>query len=106
MDNLLKIYKTKRWEITREKQLDLDHNECQRCKHNGKYSNLEGMRKYTKAVLVHHDFRLRKYPQYAFDSMVNGKRNLYSLCQSCHEIEHEKERGLVKSVSELNEEKW
>ena len=84
MDNILKIYKSAKWQKTRLAQLERDHNECQRCKHNGKYKDVKGTRKYTKAVLVHHDFRLKQYPQYAFTSVVNGTRNLYSLCQSCH----------------------
>lgn len=100
------IHKTYKWQKVRLEQLERDHYECQRCKHNGKYRNLDGLKKYTKATLVHHDFRVDKYPQYAFKSVVNGKRNLYSLCQSCHEIEHEAERGMIEKPKELNEEKW
>ena len=106
MDNIIRIYKSAHWRKVRQDQLQRDHFECQRCKRNGKYRNVEGGAKYTKATLVHHEYRLRQYPQYAFSSMVNGKRNLYSLCQDCHEIEHEEERKLVKHVNELNEEKW
>ena len=102
----LKIYRSSKWEKTREEQLKRDHYECQRCKHQGKYKNLDGQIKYRRAVLVHHDFRLKQFPQYAFTSVVNGKRNLYSLCQSCHEIEHEQERGIIGQTAELNEEKW
>ena len=102
----LKIYRSSKWQKTRLAQLERDHYECQRCKHKGKYKDVKGLVKYTRAVLVHHDFRLKKYPQYAFSPIVNGKRNLYSLCQSCHEIEHEDERGLIEKPTELNEEKW
>ena len=102
----LKIYNSARWKNTRLKQLETDHYECQRCKKMGKYKDIPGMRKYTRAVLVHHDFRLKQYPQYAFTPIVNGKRNLYSLCQNCHEIEHEDERGLIQRPKEFNEEKW
>lgn len=101
-----KIYDSAKWKHTREAQLEKDHYECQRCKHQGKYKNVSGLVKYTRAVLVHHDFRLKQYPQYAFTSVVNGKRNLYSLCNSCHEIEHEDERGIIQPPKELNEEKW
>ena len=90
----------------RLEQLERDHFECQRCKHCGKYQSVQGIKKYTRAVLVHHDFRVQQYPQYAFMPFVNGKRNLYSLCQNCHEIEHEDERGLVQKKEELNEERW
>lgn len=101
-----KIYDSARWKKTREEQLERDHYECQRCKHRGKYKNVQGLVKYTRAVLVHHDFRLKQYPQYAFSPMVGNQRNLYSLCNSCHEIEHEGERGIIQSVEELNEERW
>ena len=106
MVDKLKIYNSAKWKHTRESQLEADHYECQRCKHKGKYKNVTGLIKYTKAVLVHHDYRIEHYPQYAFMPIVNGKRNLYSLCQNCHEIEHEDERGLIDKPKELNEEKW
>lgn len=106
MNEELKIYRSTKWQKVRLKQLEDDHYECQRCKHRGKYRDVEGLVKYTRAVLVHHDFRLKQFPQYAFTPIVNGKRNLYSLCQSCHEIEHEDERGMIEKVKELNEEKW
>lgn len=102
----LKIYKSAKWQKTRLQQLETDHYECQRCKHKGKYRNVDGLVKYTRAVLVHHDFRLKQYPQYAFTPIVNGTRNLYSLCQSCHEIEHEDERGMIDKPKEINEERW
>lgn len=102
----LKFYNSVEWKKIRSEQLQVDHFECQRCKHRGKYKDLPGTIKYTKASLVHHDFRFEQYPQYKLQRFVNGRRNLYSLCQNCHEIEHEEERGLVKKVEELNEEKW
>ena len=105
-NEVLKLYKTTRWKRVREEQLERDHHECQRCKHRGKYSALQGMIKYTPAVLVHHEFRVRRYPQYAYSPIVNGKRNLYSLCQTCHEIEHEEERGMIKEKEDFNEERW
>ena len=101
-----KFYDSALWQKTRREQLERDHYECQRCKHRGKYKDLQGQITYTKAVLVHHDFRYLQYPQYATTPVVNGKRNLYSLCQMCHEIEHEEERGIVSSGEEFNEEKW
>ena len=101
-----KFYNSRKWQRVRLEQLEHDHYECQRCKHAGKYSNVQGIKKYTKAVLVHHDFRFLQYPQYALDRFVHGQRNLYSLCQNCHEIEHESERGLIKHAKELNEERW
>lgn len=106
MDDELKFYKSSRWLKKRQEQLIADHYECQRCKHKGKYHDLDGVVKYTKATLVHHEFRYRQYPQYALMSKVNGVRNLYSLCHNCHEIEHEQERGLIKQTEDFNEERW
>lgn len=106
MTEELKFYKSTKWQKKREEQLKADHYECQRCKHKDKYKNVKGVLVYTKAKLVHHDFRYKEYPQYALMSYVDGKRNLYSLCQSCHEIEHEEERGMIEKPKELNEEKW
>ena len=100
------LHKTYRWAKLSREFRESEHNECQRCKHCGKYASLSGIKKYSKAVLVHHDFRADKYPQYFFMPVVNGVRNFYSLCQSCHEIEHEGERGLVKETEDFNEEKW
>lgn len=104
--DVIKIYKSYKWTKTRQTQLEADRYECQRCKHKGKYKSLPGLVKYTRAVLVHHEYRVKQYPQYAFTPIVNGKRNLYSLCFNCHEIEHENERGVIVAPKELNEEKW
>lgn len=106
MDNIIRFYKSAAWLKVRAEQLEADHYECQRCKHMGKYKNVQTPRRYTRAVLVHHDFRVRQYPQFKLMRYVEGTRNMYSLCQRCHEIEHERERGLVKEKKELNEEKW
>ncbi len=106
MTDVLKIYKCAKWTNVRLEQLEADNYECQRCKHNGKYKDVKTPIKYTRAVLVHHNFRVREYPQYAYSRFVNGERNLYSLCNECHEIEHEEERGIIKHIDELNEEKW
>lgn len=103
---IVKLYKTSQWEKIRQEQLEADHFECQRCKHKGKYANVQGVVKYTKAQLVHHDFRVEKYPQYVYSRYVNGVRNMYSLCEQCHEIEHAGERTPVKQIEELNEERW
>lgn len=104
---IVKIYKNPKWyNGTRLEQLKADRYECQRCKHRGKYSNLTGIIKYTRATLVHHDFRVEQYPEYAYQRFVNGKRNTYSLCNGCHEIEHEEERGFIKKPKPFNEERW
>ena len=55
------------------------HNECQRCKANGKYHY---------AVLVHHVNHLREHPELAYsktyiDSNGQEQRNLILLCSQC-----------------------
>lgn len=104
---IIKLYKSPMWyKEIRSEQLKADRFECQRCKHKGKYSNVSGMVKYTRATLVHHEFRVQDYPQYVYSRFVDGVRNTYSLCNDCHEIEHEEERGLVKKAKPFNEERW
>ena len=106
MKNIVDLYKTKRWEKVRQEQLEADHYECQRCKHRGAFKDLPGLVKYTKATLVHHELRVRQYPQYVYSRFVGGKRNTYSLCETCHEIIHKGERSKPKAIEELNKEKW
>lgn len=105
-DDIIRFYKSAAWLHVRQEQLEADHYECQRCKHMGKYKNVKTPRRYTKATLVHHDFRVRQFPQYKLMRFVGGVRNMYSLCDTCHEIEHHGERGFVRKEKDLNEERW
>lgn len=106
MKNILGLYKTKQWEQVRAEQLEADHYECQRCKHCGIYKDLQGEIKYTRATLVHHHFKVRQFPEHVYKRYVNGVRNLYSLCETCHEIEHKKDRTKAVEKKELNKERW
>ena len=79
-----KIYKDKNYKKLRARVLKDLHNECQRCKANGKV---------TRAVLVHHVREVKKYPELAYkeffiDEDGNEKRNLLPLCKQCHEEVH------------------
>lgn len=90
-----KIYKGKAWEKTREAVLKLDKGLCQRCL--GVYKPKPGVQpRIKKAVLVHHHFPAKEYPQYKYSIYVKQGnqriRNLYSLCFECHE-EIEGRRG-------------
>lgn len=105
-DEIVKLYKSAEWQKVRQEQLEADHYECQRCKHCGKYITVKGTVKYTRATLVHHDYRVRQYPQYVYSRFVDGNRNMYSLCERCHEIEHAGERTPLKQIEELNIERW
>ena len=106
MDDIIRFYKSAAWLKVRQEQLEADHYECQRCKHMGKYKDVKTPRRYTKEVLVHHEFRVRQYPQFKLMRYVGGVRNMYSLCNECHEIEHHGERGFARKEKDLNEERW
>lgn len=104
-----KIYKTKEWYKVREKVLAMDKGWCQRCC--GNYKPFQSQRKLTKAVLVHHHFEVSQFPQFKYDIYVNiaGKkhRNLYSLCNFCHEQIHNRKANVVKETNRFeNEERW
>lgn len=108
-----KIYKGKQWEEVRSAVLKYDHYECQRCA--GNYMPDPSQRRhYTRAVLVHHHFHVEDYPEYKYQMFVevNGKkvRNLYSLCQACHEAVHVNERHRFKAKGKddefTNQERW
>lgn len=78
----------------------MDHNECQRCRENHKY---------TPATTVHHVNYVKKHPDMALDIWYEWhgmkKRNLVSLCHDCHEAVH----GYRKPKNQqkpLTEERW
>lgn len=99
-DNVHRFYCRKEWKKIKADVLKLDKYECQKCKAKGKY---------TRAILVHHVNHLRDYPSLALEIYdPNGKRNLISLCQDCHEQEHLNERPRFKTKKEnyMNKEKW
>lgn len=78
------------------------HNECQRCKANGKYHY---------AVLVHHVNHLREHPELAYsktyiDSNGQEQRNLILLCSQCHEAVHANDRHKPREIGFENEERW
>ncbi len=75
------FYDWTEWIHTRAQVLAYDRGECQRCKE---------LRRYRKAVIVHHVKHLRDRPDLAlslFDPDT-GERQLVSLCRACHEDAH------------------
>lgn len=97
-----KIYKTKQWKDIRQEVFNLDHNECVRCNHTLFYK--KGEKTLTKPVLVHHIYPAKDYPQYQYQIWVNGKRNLVSLCNDCHEELHGRKFNPTEHFT--NEERW
>ncbi len=79
-DNVLPFYHTREWKRVRLKVLELDHRECQECRAKGIYE---------RATLVHHVIELRVRPDLALSIFYEGKRQLISLSDPCHEIVHE-----------------
>lgn len=98
----LKFYRSTAWEKKRLEVLQLDKYECQRCKENKRYS---------KATTVHHvnEFKLRPdlglEIYYEDPAEHKTKRNLISLCHSCHEEVHG-HRHDTKEIKPLTEERW
>lgn len=113
MENRNKPYKTKAWKDVREAVLRMDKGVCQRCLGNYKRDPNKSPRK-TKAVLVHHHFELLDYPQWKYSIWVNvdGKkvRNLWSLCNACHEEIHGRGRASTRFKKKEDEfqteERW
>lgn len=86
--NVKAFYNSGAWNHTRQEVLDDQHNECQRCKAKGIY---------TEAVTVHHKQYLRTHPELALT-----KSNLEAICGECHFEEHHK----YEPKPQLNVERW
>ena len=98
--NVHDFYAWYRWKKKRKEVLKLDHNECQLCK---------SRRIKRKANTVHHVHHLKDRPDLALEIYdEDGKRNLVSLCESCHsEVHPEKVKNFKSKVKRyVNEERW
>lgn len=79
------------------------HNECQKCKANGRYKPAE---------IVHHVRYLKKYPELAYSKFyytADGTKHmqLMCLCDSCHKEVHSHDVKKNKNKYRFyNEEKW
>lgn len=98
--NIDRFYHWTQWERLREKILQYDHYECQKCKLKGKYN---------RAVVVHHVKHLKDRPDLALSMWDGEQRQLVSLCKACHEEEHPERIEKWKYKAEkrqLNDERW
>ena len=93
------FYTSSIWLKLRAEVLESDRHECQRCKKRGFYK---------RADTVHHEQYVKKYPELALSKtyIYNGeeRRNLTSLCHTCHEGVHDYRR--MKKQKPLTEERW
>lgn len=98
--NRHKFYVWTPWVNLRRRVIEMDHNECQRCRERGRY---------TQATMVHHVNHVEDRPDLALevyytDSDGERRRNLISLCHDCHMIEHG--WGQRRYKKPLTRERW
>lgn len=101
-DKLAKFYLSDDWLELRREVMDDCHSECQECLKHGKY---------TKADCVHHVNEVRKRPdlalsKYFVDKDGKKQRNLIPLCNTCHNIVHDKLGKWQQKDRYINEERW
>lgn len=102
MDNLILFYKSKEWLELRAEVLHDLHYECQECLKRGRY---------TRADCVHHVNEVKKRPdlalsKYYIDEEGNKQRQLIPLCNTCHNIVHDKLGEWQRKDKFVNEERW
>lgn len=96
------FYFTEDWKEKRQDVLDFFHDECQECLKKGEY---------TKADCVHHINEVRQRPElalseYYVDEKGQRQYNLVPLCNTCHNIVHEKLIKYQRKDKFTNEERW
>lgn len=97
-----KFYQTDDWRFLRTNVLEFFHYECQECLKKGRY---------TRADCVHHVNEVRHRPDLALSRYYvdeNGERqyNLIPLCNTCHNVVHEKLIKWQQKDKFVNEERW
>lgn len=97
-----KFYLTDDWKELRLEVLEYFHYECQECLKKGDY---------TRADCVHHVNEVRDRPDLALsrwyvDSKGIRQFNLIPLCNTCHNIVHDKLGEWQRKDKFQNEERW
>lgn len=97
--NEAQFYSWPEWLRLRSAVLRLDKHECQICKAKGRYR---------KATIVHHVKHLRVRPDLALSIWDGEKRQLLSVCKSCHEDEHPEafRQNAKAKAPPITEERW
>ena len=97
-NHLIRFYTWSKWLNLRAEVLGDDKGECQTCKRRGIY---------TKATHVHHINHVRRHPELALVKMMpDGRRQLISLCQACHELEHPERMRKKPYKKPVTSERW
>lgn len=101
-NKLFRFYTSRAWRAIADQVRKDQHNECQLCKANGRYS---------KADVVYHVNYIRNRPDLAYSKTykdINGneKPQLICLCHRCHETIHD--RNAIKKFHKgfFTPEKW
>lgn len=100
--NVEPFYQSDDWKELRQDVLDELHNECQECLKRGRYTQADCVH-HVNEVRVRPDLALSKY--YA-DHEGNRHRQLVPLCNTCHNIVHDKLGKWQKKDKFQNEERW
>ncbi len=100
--NVEQFYFTEDWKELRLDVLDELHWECQECLKRGEY---------TRADCVHHVNEVRVRPdlalsKYYIDKHGKKHRQLIPLCNTCHNIVHDKLGNWQRKDKFFNEERW
>ena len=101
-DKVEQFYQTDDWKELREKVLEDNHYECGKCIEKGKYARAECVH-HVNEVRVKPDLALSKY---YVDKEGNKLLNLIPLCNTCHNIIHDKLGNWQRKDKFFNEEKW
>ena len=101
-DRVEQFYHTEDWKELRQEVLDELHYECQECLKHGRY---------TRADCVHHINEVRHRPDLALSKYYTDKkgtkhRQLVPLCNTCHNIIHDKLGKWQRKDKFSNDERW
>ena len=110
IDRLDKFYHSKHFKHIKNDVLKEQHYECQMCKDKGKLTIVkpkELSKSNKRSGVVHHVKEVRTHPhlalsKYYIDDHGRKQRQLIVLCDSCHEIVHDR----FAKKEPINEERW
>lgn len=101
-DSVEKFYQTDDWKELRAEVLEEHNNECQECLKRGDV---------IQAICVHHVNEVRIRPELALsktfiDREGKTQKQLIPLCNTCHNIVHDKLGNWQRKDKFTNEERW